>query len=83
MDSYDKWKLGLDKDDRHKCDHCEQLVDHVYDDTDGDEICEDCSENYEMCTKCDVIIVSDQEYCHDEYCDACCDKIADRLLDND
>ena len=42
-------------------------------------ICEYCAEKYDTCQRCDRVIV-ESEYCHDEYCDSCCDILADKGL---
>ena len=66
------------------CCDCDSQISDEYYNSDGDEICEDCSENYVCCTECgDTIeeedsLLFDSDYwcedCHAENiasCDAC------------
>lgn len=86
-DTHDNWKLDNGDDGKHYCDKCDEGVSRIEGlvEVTGykrwEMICEYCAEKYDTCQRCDRAIV-ESEYCHDEYCDSCCDILADKSLED-
>lgn len=86
-DTHDNWKLDNGDDGKHHCDDCGEQVNRESDlsETTGcrdiQYICNICAERYDLCQRCDRPTIS-SEYCHDEYCDSCCDILADKSLED-
>lgn len=72
--------------DDKNCDYCQKKhsILELYNDTKDNLICDNCIDDngFECCSNCSVII-DESDYCHEKYCDNCCDLIADRACDND
>lgn len=69
----------------HICSDCNEIITgEVYENDEGGEICEGCSENYITCCNCDNIIHKDNaiwdEGGYNVYCESCYDDIFTRCV---
>jgi len=78
-DWYDSWKLDNGESDTCECYHCQESypTEDTHEDSRGDNICNNCAEDYEICAKCGVVII-ESDFCHDELCDSCVEYEIDK-----